>query len=65
MPEWLDPLMKYVLIPVSGLLVILHRAQGEHSTRLAVLESEQKNINTSLIEILKKLNSIELHLRKG
>jgi len=63
MTEWFDPIVKYVLVPLGGWMWFLHKRQGDHSTRLAVLESEQKHIDNALGDILKKLDSIEQYLR--
>lgn len=73
--DLLTQIMTWVVAPVAGYVFMLHRRQGDHTTQIAVLNSEinnlrelhgreVKDIKVTMDRIFEKLDSIESALRK-
>lgn len=64
MPEWLEPVTKYVIVPMGGWIFWLQKKTTSQGERLAVLEAKTDGTQKSLDRILDKLDGIEEALRK-
>lgn len=63
-PAWLEPAMKWVVVPVLGWLWMIHKQQGRHSTDIAVLQTKADAHTRHQEQIMTKLDGIEAALRK-
>lgn len=75
MMEYLDPILRYVVVPIAGFVFVMYQKQQSHSVDIAVLKSELAKsqqmhdrelgeFRATLRSIMEKLNSIEEALRK-
>ena len=73
--DLLTQIMTWVVAPVAGYVFMLHRRLTDHTTQIAVLNSEinnlrelhgreVKDIKVTMDRIFEKLDSIESALRK-
>ena len=73
--DLLTQIMTWVVAPVAGYVFMLHRRLTDHTTKIAVLNSEinnlrelhgreVKDIKVTMDRIFEKLDSIESALRK-
>jgi hypothetical protein len=75
MENWLDMVLKYVVLPIGGFVWLLHTKQQSHATQIAVMQAqieaskeahdrEFKEMRRTIDAIFAKLDSIEAALRK-
>lgn len=73
--EVLDVVMKWIVAPVAAFVYLMWTKQQAHSTDIAVIKAVQsankeahdrefKEMKSSFIKVLDKLDNIETHLRK-
>lgn len=73
--EMLDALMKWVVAPVTGFVILMYRQQQIHATDIAVLKAEAaankqahdrefKQLQDNFKAVMLKLDDIERALRK-
>jgi hypothetical protein len=63
-PDWINPVMQWVVVPVLGWLGLLHSRQAKQNTDIAVLQTKIETHAHQYDRIMKKLDGIEAALRK-
>lgn len=63
-PDWLEPLMKWVVVPLAAWNWRMHSNQAHHRTEIEVLKAQQQSQNQTLHEIKTILRDIQQALRK-
>jgi len=63
-PDWLDPIMRWFILPALGWLGVLHNRQAKHATDIAVLQAKSAGQEKQFERIMNKLDGIEKALRK-
>jgi len=68
--DWLDALMKWVIVPVGGFVLFIWQRQVDHHVDIAILkdhrrnsEQERRENRETIKEIYAKLDRIEEALR--
>ncbi|MDE4272674.1 hypothetical protein PXK58_02320 [Phaeobacter gallaeciensis] len=65
LPDWLSPIMQWVVLPALGWLGLLHNKQSKHATDIAVLQTKADAHTRQHEQIMSKLDQIEEALRKN
>ncbi|MEQ3680103.1 hypothetical protein [Pseudophaeobacter sp.] len=64
-PDWLSPVMQWIVLPALGWLGFLHNKQSKHATDIAVLQTKADAHTQQYNQIMTKLDGIEEALRKN
>ncbi|KIC22432.1 hypothetical protein [Leisingera sp. ANG-Vp] len=63
-PEWITPLMQWIVLPVLGWMGLLHSRQSQNATDIAVLKAKTDVQAQQYDRIMTMLDGIEQALRK-